>query len=236
MALNDELSKEVDNILNQTWNVREGQVIPKTEDVLLAGGAVKLDVTILYADLADSTDLAMQFDKRIAAKVFKSFLSCSSRLIKAHDGKIRSFDGDRVMGVFIGGSKNSQAAKCALKINHVFLKTIKPKLEAKFPSLKDGTYKLAHCVGVDTSEVLVVRGGLRDDNDLIWIGRAPNIAAKLSGRRNSPYHSYITKTVFDMLNNDVKTGSNGKPMWEALTPASNVKGLITYRSSWTWKP
>src|SRR4051794_8728269 len=117
MALLNELTKNVDDILNQEWNIREGQVVPATEDVALAGGAVKLNATFLYADLADSTDLAMNYDKRIAAKVFKSFLSCSTRLIKEHDGKIRSFDGDRVMGVFIGQTKNTTAAKCALKIN-----------------------------------------------------------------------------------------------------------------------
>src|SRR3954467_7943877 len=106
MSLTDDLSRDVDGILRQEWNIRDGQVVPKTEDVALAGGAVKLAVTMLYADLADSTELAMTYDKRVAAKVFKSFLSCSSKLIRAEGGEIRSFDGDRVMGVFIGNAKN----------------------------------------------------------------------------------------------------------------------------------
>ena len=180
MSTAPQLRLDVDNILNKQWNIRDGQIIPTTEDVALAGGAVKLKVTILYADLADSTKLAMYSDKRVAAKVFKSFLSCSSKLIKHNGGKIRSFDGDRVMGVFISDSKNSNAAKTALHINYAFLKIIKPKLEAKYNSLKTGSYKLAHCVGIDTSEVLVIRGGVRNDNDLVWVGRSPNIAAKLS--------------------------------------------------------
>src|SRR5437016_4133112 len=118
MALKDDLSSDVDRILRQEWNVRDGQVVPKTEDVPLEGGAVKLTATMLYADLADSTDLAMNYDRRIAAKVFKSFLSCSSKIIRSVGGEIRSFDGDRVMGVFVGNNKNTAAAKCALKINH----------------------------------------------------------------------------------------------------------------------
>jgi class 3 adenylate cyclase len=110
----------------------------------------------------------MNYDKRVAAKVFKSFLSCSSKLIRAEGSEIRSFDGDRVMGVFISGPKNTSAARCALKINYAFLKIIKPKLAAKYPSLATGSDKLAHCVGVDASEVLVVRGGVRNNNDLVW--------------------------------------------------------------------
>jgi hypothetical protein len=55
-------------------------------------------------------ELAMQYDWRIAAKVFKCFLTCCSKLIRAGDRKIRSFDGDRVMGIFLGKHKNTLAA------------------------------------------------------------------------------------------------------------------------------
>lgn len=224
MALKDDLSNEVQSILNQTWNIRDGQVVPTTDDVALAGGAVRLDATILYADLADSTELAMRYDKRVAAKVFKSFLTTSSRIIRLRDGHIRSFDGDRVMGIFIGGSKNSNAAKCALNINYAFLKIVKPALLEKYPNLENGSYKLAHCVGVDTSEVLVVRGGVRKNSDLVWVGRAPNIAAKLSGIRNSPYHSYITASVYDNMNDKSKF-SDGVNMWEKRADSNAVPGV-----------
>ncbi len=235
MALVDELTTDVDNILNKEWDIRDGQVVPKTEDVTLAGGAVRLNATILYADLADSTELAMNYDSRVAAKVCKSFLTCCSRIIRARGGEIRSFDGDRVMGVFVGNSKNTSAAKSALNINYVFLKIIKPKLEAKYESLKNGSYKLAHCTGVDTSEVLVVRGGVRNNNDLVWIGRCPNVAAKLSNVRNSPYYSYITKDVYENMNDECKI-TDGKNMWESAY-WGKVSGMTTvYKSSWDWKP
>ncbi len=237
MALKDDLTASVDTILRQEWNIRNGQVVPTSQDVTLAGGAVKLTATMLYADLADSTELAMQQDRRVSAKVFKSFLTCSSRIIRARGGSIRSFDGDRVMGVFLGDGKNSAAAKCALNINYAFLYIIKPKLEAKYASLKNGTYKLAHCVGIDTSDVLVVRGGIRDNNDLVWVGRAPNVAAKLSGIRESPYHTFITKTVFDSLSEESKYGGTDKKLMWQSKPWKGVAGIDTvYRSSWHWQP
>lgn len=128
MALSDDLRKEVDGVINQAWDVRDGEVVPTTDKVALAGGGVKLEATMLYADLADSTEIAM-WDRRVAAKLFKAFLACASRLIRAQGGELRSFDGDRVMGVFLGNSKNTSAAKCALQINWAFINLIKPKFE-----------------------------------------------------------------------------------------------------------
>ncbi|MEQ1764299.1 MAG: adenylate/guanylate cyclase domain-containing protein, partial [Pyrinomonadaceae bacterium] len=217
MSLKDDVTNDVDSTIAKEWDTRDGQVVPKTEDVKLAGGAVKLNATILYADLADSTKLAMDYDKRVAAKIFKCYLSSCSRIIKNFGGEIRSFDGDRVMGVFVGSTKNTAAAKTALTINWAFMNLIKPKLEAKYATLKNGIYTLAQCVGVDTSEVLVVRGGVREQNDLVWIGRAPNIAAKLSSRRNSPYHSYITREVFIPMLEEAKYASDGRLRWEVLS-------------------
>src|SRR5436305_868835 len=80
--------------------------------------AVELDATVLYADLADSTGLVQGYKDWFAAEVYKTYLMAASELIKNNDGTITAFDGDRVMGVFIGGSKNSSAARCALQINH----------------------------------------------------------------------------------------------------------------------
>ena len=213
MALRDDLAADVSAILSKEWSVRKGQVVPFTDDISLSGGAVKLRATMLYADLADSKELAMQYDWRVAARVFKCFLTCCSKIIKTRGGKIRSFDGDRVMGIFLGSDKNTRAGQCALQINYAFTEVIKPKLEVKYPRLRDGTYELAHCVGVDTSEVWAVRGGVVKNNDLVWVGRAPNVAAKLSALRESPYHSFITPAVYIDMGDDARYSPDNLLMW-----------------------
>lgn len=229
------LESLTDFILNNTWESRDGVVIPSAEDVKLAGGAVKLEATMLYADLANSTDLAVNFDKRIAARTFKTFLMVSSRIIKNNGGAIRSFDGDRVMGVFVGAMKNSNAAKASLKINYAMKNVIRPKIENKYPVLIERGFALSHAVGIDTSEVMVVRAGVHGDNDLVWVGRAPNVAAKLSGLRDEGYASYITANVFDNLDNELKF-HEGRSMWEQGN-LNNMPGISRiYRSFWTWVP
>ncbi len=214
--------------------MREGSVVPETEDVALAGGAVELDVAILYSDMARSTDLVSRFDSRTSARVMKSFLYCSSRIIRDMGGEIRSFDGDRVMGIFIGGSKNTNAAKTALKINYAVLKIIRPRVEAKYPTLATNGFYVKHATGVDRTKILAVRAGMRGSNDLIWIGRAAAVAAKLSSIRQDPYASYITRDVYDWLKDEAKLGGAEKsPMWEQMTAAQY--GQTVYRSSWWWE-
>lgn len=237
MGLEDVLSDETSKILSQSWDIRDGRTVPESENIALAGGAVRLDATVLYADLAQSSYLATEFQQRTAAKVIRAFLYSMSRIITTFNGSITSFDGDRVMGIFIRDTKNTDAAKCALKMNYAVKKIIKPKITAHFQALKRDGFNISHCVGVDTSSVLTVRAGQRGSNDLVWIGRAPNLAAKLSDIRESPYNSFITKDVFDRMPDSSKYGGEDKKlMWERRNFEFLGEKQVVYRSKWTWTP
>lgn len=236
MALSDDLSREIQTVISTRWNKRDGRAVPETEDVALAGGAVEIEATFLYADLADSSKIAKELDRRIAAKVIKSFLYCASKLIIARGGKVVSFDGDRVMGVFYGDTKNSSAANCALQIKWA-LDKIREKFETSYESVRSASFSIRHGVGVDTGTALAVRGGIRGTNDLIWIGRAPNLAAKMSDIREHPYSSFITSSVFNMLNEHAKYGGGEKElMWERRKWNFLGDNLYVYRSRWRRRP
>ncbi|MEW8330240.1 MAG: adenylate/guanylate cyclase domain-containing protein [Candidatus Thiodiazotropha sp.] len=237
MSLSGDIKSDVQGVIDTPWNIRKGRVVPSTTDVALAGGAVDLDATFLYADLADSSKMAKELDRRVAAKIMKSFLAASCRLINSLGGTIQSFDGDRVMGVFVGDSKNSDAAKCALQINYVVKEVIKTKFEKKYESVRNASFNIKHGVGVDTGTVITVRAGARGSNDLIWIGRAPNLAAKLSDLRESPHHTFITASVYNMLNDKSKYGGkNNDNMWESRSWEFLGDSIRVYRSSWQWEP
>ncbi|MFE2015661.1 adenylate/guanylate cyclase domain-containing protein [Streptomyces sp. NPDC059491] len=235
MGLADEVEKAVTNVVCSNWNTRRGTVVPKTENVSLSNGAVEVDAVYLYADLANSTSLARDFTRTTAAKVIRAYLDATCRVIRARGGKIRSFDGDRVMAVFMGSTKNTDAAKCALQINYAVKEIVRPKAEANLSSLKAQGFMIKHCVGIDSGTALIVRGGVRGDNDLVSIGRAPNVAAKLSDIRNGDYHTYITKDVYNDMLGSVKTSSDGRSMWEGpLTREVGGEKISVYKSEWTW--
>ena len=230
MALSEDLAGEVKSIFATSWQERDGQKVPEAADVRLGNDAVKLQATVLYADLAESTNLVDKHKASFAAEVYKSYLHCASKIISAEGGVITAFDGDRVMAVFIGKNKNTSAVRCALKINHAVVKIINPAIKAEYPKSE---YTLKHSVGVDTSTLLVARTGIRGSNDLVWVGRAANYAAKLCALRQSTYASYITADVFKVMLEKVKS-SSGRPMWEATK--WEEKGITVYRSSWIWRP
>lgn len=145
----------------------------------------------------------------------------------SESGDIRSFDGDRVMAVFIVNDKNSRAARCALKINWAFSKIVKPKLENAYAA-KLGGYELSYASGIDTGEVWAVRGGVRNNSDLVWVGRAPNLAAKLSGIRDGLNRTWITGGVYDRLEcaskfSRVSTCGRGVPGHNRATCASSAQ-------------
>src|SRR5438132_13484882 len=97
MGLKQELVSEVDAIFNIEFKERDGRNVPEAEDVKLGNDAVKLDGTVLYADLADSTDLVKKYHSWFAAEVYKAYLHCACKIIRQYHGVITAFDGDRVM-------------------------------------------------------------------------------------------------------------------------------------------
>jgi len=227
-----ELQRAIDDILSTSWERREGTVVPEAENVRLGNDAVELDGTVLYADLVDSTGLVQGYKDWFAAEIYKVYLLCASELIRNNSGIITAFDGDRVMGVFVGESKNSSATKCALQINHVVSQEINPRLKTHYPN---SSFELKQAVGIDTSKLLAARTGVRGANDLVWVGRAANFAAKLCGLRDGVHASFITSEVFNKLSENSKFGGTPRQnMWTKFT--WEEFGTVAYKSSWRWKP
>lgn len=236
MGKYQEVNDQIQGIIDTPWNTRRGTKVPKTTEIALAGGAVEIEATFLYADLAQSSKMAKELDRRVAAKLIKCFLASSSKVIQQNGGAIRSFDGDRVMGIFHGDFKNSNAAKCAMQIKYVVHYLIKPKFERKYDSIKNASFSIDHGIGIDTGTVLSVRGGVRGDNDLVWIERAPNLAAKLSSLREAPYQAFVTARVYNKLNDNSKYGPNWENKWQSRSWNFLGDNMNVYRSSWWWKP
>jgi len=227
MALHDELSTEVGRIFRERWDVTKGTVVPESEDIALGNEGVELDATVLYADLAESTNLVKQHSVDFAGEVYKTYLYCAAKIIRSEGGEITAYDGDRVMAVYVGATKNSSATRTALKINYAVREIINPALNAVY---RNG-YKVQQVVGLDTSALRAARTGVRGANDLVWIGRAANYAAKLTAL-DANYPSNITEGVYSRLMDEVKT-SQGKPMWEKFT--WRITGENIYRSTWQWR-
>ena len=229
MSLKEDLESEVKQIFKEQWTVETTKSVPDPDQLRLSNHAKDLETaTVLYADLDGSTNMVDNHDWTFSAEIYKAYLRCSARIIAAEDGVVTAYDGDRIMAVFTGESKNTNAIRAAMKINHAVVKIIRPAISAQYPNK---VFTLKHVVGVDTSQLRAARIGVRGYNDLVWIGRAANYAAKLTSLSETPL--WITKAVYDVMNKDVKYASDGREMWEKRSWTA-MNNMEIYRSDWMY--
>jgi class 3 adenylate cyclase len=226
MSLKEEIQAEVSGIFRTRWTERDGNVVPADENVKLANDGVNVDATVLYADMADSTHLVDDQTKFFAAEIYKTFLHSAAKIIRNEGGTVTAYDGDRIMAVYIGDSKNTNAVRTALRVHYAVDSIIAPAMKAQY---QHQTYIPQHVVGIDTSKLFVARTGVRGANDLVWVGRAANYAAKLATLPHD-YPTWITEEVYDRMDQGLRF-TNGSAMWEARDwTVMNRKRI--YRSNW----
>jgi hypothetical protein len=94
-------------------------------------------------------------------------------------------------------------------MNYVVNEILRPAAGKRFSSLTKQGYVMRHCVGISSSAVPVVRAGVRNNNDRVFVGSAPNIAAKLSDMRESPYHTFVSHDVYKGMAAEAKISGDG---------------------------
>lgn len=258
MTVSVDISDGVRRALTSQLIVRNGRKVPEKSDLtfLNGGGAVRLDATYAYADLADSSGLAQRVRQEVAANIIRAYVHPAAKTFRSFGGEIRSFDGDRVMAIFVGDQKNGFAVRAALALNWAVDKVINPIMFETWSDIS-GIWRMRHAIGVATGEALLVRGGVFGDSDMLSIGSAPNVAAKLSELRPAlygpQYSIYITEEVYSDLPDEVKLakqtvqpnpfryGWNAEPavadMWDPLGQTGVGGAQIWVRgSTYQWEP
>lgn len=213
MGFQTDLEQEVSDIFISQWTRRNGRDVPDPGTLRLGNDGCDIVGTVLYADLAQSTLLVDSFEPPLAAEVYKTFLTCCARIIRNEGGTIAAYDGDRVMAVFAGDNQNTQAARTGLKINWAVKNIVRNTFHYVYPTL---SFSINHSVGIDKSKLMVAKIGVKNDNDLVWVGTAANHAAKLCTLREESFATWITKEVYDGLPRDLRI-HQGYDIWEDRT-------------------
>jgi class 3 adenylate cyclase len=222
------LDEEVGEIFRTRWDERDGITVPSDDSVGLGNEGVRLTATVLYADMSDSTALVNTKSNTFAAEIYKTYLHCAAKIIRSEGGAVTAYDGDRVMAVFMGDVKNTPAARTALKINYALREIVTPAMKKIYSSTN---YIPRGVVGIDTSKLFVAKTGVRGANDLVWVGRAANYAAKLTALPHA-YASYITAPVFQAMLDEIKFW-DGRAIWQPVL-WDTFNNETIYRSNWSW--
>ncbi len=237
MSLKEDLEKSTNDFFSGTYEITDGYVIPDINDIQFGKKGRELELAVVFIDIRESTKIVDGFRRETAAKMYKSFLYSIAKIAKSNEGELRSFNGDGVLMAFNGDRKRSNSVKASMQMAWYCKNILKPKIESYFAKnnqLKDISFDFG--IGVDAGKVLVVRGGIRgeNNNDLVWVGNATNYAVKLSGLSKDGYHIYISEDVYKNMSDSSKLGGNEKKeMWEERTWTAMDNQTI-YRTNWNW--
>ena len=209
MGLKDDLIADCATVLTNAWDEVDARVVPVPADVTLGKMAKKLSqAVVLYADLDGSTAMVDTKYWWFSAEVYKTFLSAVAKIVKQEGGAITAYDGDRLMAIFSGADSCDAAVRAGLRITWAVRHIINPAIKARYNT----DFVVRHTVGIDISDLHAVRTGVRGDNDLVWVGRAANYAAKLT-TLSSDNPTWITKAVHDQLSGGLRVKDN-VPFWK----------------------
>lgn len=236
-TLKEQIDEAVESI-QTTWNTSNSRPtvatdVPSSTD-LGYSDAKKVEATYLYTDMVDSSGLvsaASEYPSTVAS-VIAAYLKASVRIIRHGNGHIRSFDGDRVMGIFVGPDKEDRAVTAALKINAAVQLNLNPAIKAKFASLTNSDWNLKQMTGIATGSALLIRAGIRNNADMVSIGLAPNLAAKLSDLRGfSNGNIAVGAGTFGRLSRGQTHTNSGDYMWSGPKSVSVGGGSYNYYTS-----
>tara|TARA_B110000902_G_scaffold210996_1_gene241570 strand:- start:372 stop:1064 length:693 start_codon:yes stop_codon:yes gene_type:complete len=225
MSLKSDIENKVKSYFTEPYTVEDTKIVPDTDYSKLTFGnkGLKAELAFLFVDIRKSSEMHTTYGFADTARIYQSFHDICIRIIESKDGKIRAFDGDRIMGVFSGEHKCSNATQSARKIKWAIQNILNQHL--KIP-IKIG-------IGIDFGNTLIAKVGKGRDtnnNDLDWIGQACNYASHLSGYGKDT--TLITSRTYNRMNENSKF-YNGKSMWsEKKLTIKNGKEIDVYESNW----
>lgn len=158
-------------------------------------------VTVLFADLAASTELATQLDPEDLRAVYASYYGAMAGVIRSHGGVVEKFIGDAVVGVFgapLTHEDDPERAVRAARGMQETLADVNRSLEL------DLDQELVLRVGVHTGEVIASPG---TEAQALVTGDAISIAARLQGvapaggvvASERTYHDALRSFTFEAL-------------------------------------
>lgn len=221
------LKNKVSSFFREPFKTKEKKIIPDPyyPNLQKNNTGIICDLAFLFADIRCSSSLHKKYGIELSASIYKAFHEINVHFIEHYHGRVRAFDGDRIMGVFGKKGKASHAVASGMHI----LGAIRELLNAELATgINVG-------VGIDRGETLITKVGKGKDpnnQDLIWVGTSCNIASHLSEYGNNEI--YATEDVFSDLREGWIYDVEGNQMWETTNlRVEGFEGVEIYKSGYS---
>lgn len=154
-------------------------LVEKRDRILAAsvGEQLKL-VTVLFADLVDSTPLAQRLDAEDLQQVMSRYFAAVRAAVEAEGGVVEKFIGDAAMAVFGLYRAREDDATRAVRAALAMLTALE-ELNVELAATHGVTLQMR--VGVDTGEMVVTGMAERESKEFLVVGETANRAARLQG-------------------------------------------------------
>jgi class 3 adenylate cyclase len=141
-------------------------------------------VTVVFADVAGSTELATRHDAEALRALLSAFFQEMRQRIEAFDGTVEKFAGDAVMAVFGVPTVHEDDAERAVRAA-VAMRDAMAELNPLFE--QEYGVRLTLRIGVATGEAVAAS---RPTREFLVTGEVPNLAARLQSIAD-PVEGYL---------------------------------------------
>jgi class 3 adenylate cyclase/predicted ATPase len=139
-------------------------------------GAERRQLTILFSDLAASTELASRLDPEEMGVLLRAYQACCTTAIEQSGGQITRFSGDGILAYFCYPQAHEDDAERAVRAALCIVRDV--------PLLRPlGDIVLSVRIGIATGQVLVGELiGEGESEQIDVVGETPNLAARLQAQ------------------------------------------------------
>ena len=176
-------------------------------------------VTVLFADVAGSTELATRHDAEALRALLSAFFQEMRQRIEAFDGTVEKFAGDAVMAVFGVPTVHEDDAERAVRAA-VAMRDAMAELNPLFE--QEYGVRLTLRIGVATGEAVAAS---RPTREFLVTGEVPNLAARLQSIADPIAISEETYRPLVPLLDAERTGPHALKGFERPVTAWKVHGL-----------
>jgi adenylate cyclase len=165
-------------------------------------------LTILYADIRGSTQLAENTEPELLVGFINHYLGQMTDVILSHQGTLDKFVGDEVMALFGAPFPQEDHARRAVQVGLDMQEAHRTVMEIW---QERGVAAAPIGVGIATGEVIVGEMGCPQRADYTAIGRAANLGARICGAAKAG-QVLISQATYDLVHDQVEA-----------TPIPNLK-------------
>lgn len=172
----------------------------------------RLFVTVLYADLRGSTDLAERVDPDLFVEFMSDYLAQMTNVVLAHSGTLDKFVGDEVMALFGAPFPQPDHALRAVRVG-LEMQALFEALAARWRTRRVETRGMG--VGIATGELVGGEFGCEQRAEYTVIGRAANLGSRICAVAGGG-EVLISQATYDLIREQVEV----KPI-----PGQRFKGI-----------